>query len=173
MNLKLGTGTGLIFDKFLNGGFLLSSALLIFILLSLCAEVVMRYFVGHPFGWVIEVVSLSLIFIPFLGAAWLLKKDGHVKMELVLECLNPRAQSMLNIFTSVLSALLWLVIAWYGGEVTFGAFQSGEHIPLSILEPLKAPLFMIIPIGSFLLFIQSIRNIFRYLRSWRASPKQT
>ena len=166
--MKLLKRTGTVFDNIMWVLFLLACAMLAFAMLSVCLEVVMRYFLSRPLNWVVEIIRYMLLFITFLSAAWLLKTGKHVKIDLVLDRLNPRAQVRLNIVIYILSAIIWLVIAWYSGQLTWHLFQTGERID-TLLAPLKAPLVSIIPIGSFLLFIQSLRKAYTYLISRRES----
>jgi C4-dicarboxylate transporter DctQ subunit len=159
------------FDYLLQVLFVLASAFLVFIMLSVCLEIVMRYFFASPLTWIIEVSTYSLLFLTFLSAGWVLKLDKHVKIELVFNWLAPRIQSRLNFVTSLLAALIWLIITWYSIEATLEMVETHERIA-TILEPLKAPLFLIIPVGSFLLFVQSLRMAFGYLsKSDQSSEK--
>lgn len=166
MSFTPSTKIGSLFDKILRVLFVLACVLLIFVMLSVCLEIVMRYFVGRPQSWVVEISSYSLLFITFLSAGWVLRREGHVKIDLVLDLLSPRLRFGLNTITSVLSALMWLVITWYAGEATWDMYQTSERI-CTILEPLKYPLFAIIPVGSFILFIQSLRRTFGYVDSYK------
>ncbi len=170
--MKLLTKTGTIYNKILGSLFVLSCVILVLIMLSVSLNVVMRYFIGRPQGWVIETVSYSLLFITFLAAAWVLHKEEHIKMDLVLNRLSPRGQSVLNTVTSILASIMWLALTWYSSQITWTLFQGGDRIH-TILEPLKAPLVAVIPIGSFLLFIQSLRRTHGFLRGWRASSEET
>jgi TRAP-type C4-dicarboxylate transport system permease small subunit len=135
-------------------------------MLAVVYEVVMRYFLGRPTIWVVELSEYSLLFITFLGATWVLRREGHVKLDLVLGRLNPRTQVLLNIITSVLSAAICLALLWYSAEVTWDHFQSGWIRP-KVLNIPSAYILVIIPVGSLLLFIQFLRRSYEYLRSWR------
>ena len=170
--MKLLTRSGAVLDKILGSLFVLACILLVFIMLAVVVDVVMRYSGMHPILGVNEIVEYSLLFITFLAAAWILKKEGHIRISIVLDWLNPRPRATINTLTSIVAVIIWAVIAWYSGQVTWDLFQAGEHIGASLLEPLKAPLVAIIFVGSFLLFIQSLRKTHGYLRSRRLSPKQ-
>jgi len=159
---------GAIFSRSVQALYVLACIVLVLTTLSVCYEVVMRYFFGRAQIWVVESVSYSLLFITFLSASWVLKNEGHVKMDWLLNRLNPRNQALLNIITSILAAIVWLAIAWYGGQLTWGLYLEAVHIE-SELQPLKAPLVAIIPVGSFLLFIQLLRRAYGYLGSWRTA----
>jgi len=170
MNLKLLTRSGTIFDRIIGFLFFLASVILALGVLIISVDVVLRYFVRQPLGWVIEVVAFSLLFITFLGAAWVLRIERHVKVDLVLNLLNPGARAALNITTSVLGGIMCLLLAWYSGHLTWDLFQSGERT-ITVLEWLKAPLVAVIPLGSFLLSIQFLRRAYAYLVRWRRAVR--
>ena len=172
MGLNLPRKTGTILDKIMFTLFIVACLLLAGIVLIVSLEVVLRYFMRSPMGFVSEVVSYALVALTFLSAAWILKLDKHVRIDFVTSQLKPRQGAVLNIFTAILSAGLWLVIAWYSGQLTWHLFQTGEKISHSLLTPPKAPLVAVVPIGSFLLFVQSVRWVYTYLRGWRALPEQ-
>jgi len=169
--MKLITKATAIFDRTIGLLSLFAGILIIYIMLSVTAEVATRYFLGGMMGWVIEVSEYSLLFITFLATAWVLKREGHVKMDLVLRRLNPRTQSLLNIITSIIGALICLIVAWYGVKVTWNSYQIGYVMA----KPLRPPQFLIlfiIPVGSFLLFIQFLRRTYGYLGHRKELPNK-
>ncbi len=161
-----------IIDATLTSLVVLAAVILIFVMLSVNAEVIMRYFLNRPLLWVIEISEYSLLYITFLGTAWLLKKDGHVRMDLVLERLKPITQAVINITTSAILAIFCLILAWYGGEVTWEQFQVGTVKGGTILDFPLAAVLVVIPVGSFLLSIQFLRRSYGYLERWRADKEQ-
>jgi len=138
-----------------------------FMLLSVAGDVFMRYFLARPMPWVTEAAEYSLVVLLFAGTTWVLRRDKHVRMDIVVSRLKPRVQVLLNITTSLLGTGLCLVVAWYAAKVTWEYFQSGYHIG----GVLRLPLFYImaiIPIGSSLLTIQFLRRAYGFLGRWRA-----
>jgi TRAP-type C4-dicarboxylate transport system permease small subunit len=135
-------------------------------MLSVNAEVIMRYFLRSPLVWVVEISEVLLLFITFLGAAWVLKKEGHVKMDIVLSRFKPRAQAMANVVTSILSAIVVSLLVWYGILVTLEHYQRGLYQP-TLLEIPNAAVLFIIPLGALLLVIQLIRRAYMYILVWK------
>ena len=154
------------FDGILNLCSVLVALVLVFMMLAVAYEVVMRYFFVQPTLWVLEIVEWSLVWIAFLSAAWVLRAEGHVKMDIILERLNPRVQTIINVITSILGALVCLTLVWYSSQVTWDHFVRGVLEPRFLPVP-KAPLLIIIPIGTFLLLIQFLRRAFNFLGAWR------
>ena len=160
-----------IFDHTINFLAYLAGVCLILIVLLIGAEVMTRLLLGRSLLWVIELSEFSLLYLTFLGTAWVLRRGGHVRLDLVLNRLNPRAQSLLNVVTFSVGAIVCLVVAWYSTEITWDMFQRSVS-RLTILRFPMAPLLAIISVGFFLLFIQFLRGAYGYLRSWRASKDQ-
>lgn len=155
-----------IFNRVLDVFALLAAALLIFILFSVSAGVVTRYFMGRPLQWVIELSEYSLLYITFLAATWLLRKEGHVKIDIILNRLKPRAEGLLNSITSIFAAVICLPLVWYGARLTWEYFQMGRFHDTPLQFP-QAFVLGIIPLGSFLLFIQFLKRTYGYLKSRR------
>ncbi len=145
---------------------ILAGLLIIFLMLTVTYEVVVRYFLGQSLIWTVEITGYILLYVTFLSAAWLLGREEHVKMDLVLNRLSPKAQAILNTITSVIGAIICLIIVWFGIKVTWQFYQLG-YLATSELRPPQFLIILIIPVGSFLLFIQFLRRSYGYLISWR------
>lgn len=155
--VKLKTKVAAIFGRITDIGAFLSCMLVAFMMLVISGEVVLRRILGRPLSWMTDVTEYSLLYIAFLGAAWLLREDGHVRIDLVLNYLKPRARAILNAATSGVGAIICLVITWESSRLTWWAMQTGLHVLKAIEIPKWIPL-AIIPVGSFLLSIQFLIN---------------
>lgn len=160
-----------ILDGILGSFSSLACALLIFIMLAVCAEIVMRYFLNAPILWVVEISEVILLYITFLGAAWLLRREGHVRIDMLLTRLPPKPQVLLNIITSTIGVLMWLALTWYSIVVTLDLFQRGVLTP-TVLHLPRFAIILIIPVGSLLLAIQFLRRAGGYWKTWRPSEKK-
>lgn len=169
--MKLQTKTVRILDGVLDAFSSLAGVLLIFVMLAVCAEIVMRYFFHSPTVWVLEISEVLLLYITFLGAAWLLRREGHVRVDMLLTRLSLRAQAFLNITTSAIGAIMWLTLTWYGIVVTLDLFQRGILTP-TVLQLPRFAIILIIPVGSLLLSLQFFRRAGRYWRTWTAPEKK-
>ena len=160
-----------IYDRIIDITAFLAGILVVFLMLVVVAEVSLRYFFGRPTTWTVEVAGYTMLFIAFLVAAWVLKRDEHVRMDLVLNRLSPRTQSLVNAFTSIIGAIVFLLITWFGVKATLYLWQ----VNYLTSTPLRAPKFIIVAIifvGSFLLCIQFLRKTRSYFGSWRAPPEK-
>lgn len=156
-----------IFDRIIDSLAFLAAVLIIFAMVLVSAEVIFRYFLHAPIIWAFEVTEWILLFICFLGAAWLLKKEGHVKVELLTDRLKPKTQALFGIISSVMGITICLFFVWYGLLVAVDYFQRGVYDP-TVLELPKWVLVSGVPFGGFLLLIQFMRRTYKYLKTWRA-----
>ncbi len=160
-----------IFDRTIEYLAIVAAALIILMMLNVGVGVFLRYFLGRPTGWVIDISEWSLVYITFLATAWLLREEGHVKMDILLTRLGPRVQVWLGIITSIIGAIGCFLIAWYGAKVTWGLFQVGYSTAAVLIMP-KFIILGVIPVGGFFLFIQFLRRTYGYLVRLKVSANK-
>lgn len=166
INMKLLTKATIIFDRAINLSGILASILLAFVTLGVSADVMTRYITGTPIIWMYPISTTALLWVPFLGAAWLLREDGHVGLDIIIDRLPPKPQAVINLITSTLMIIVCAVLVWLGTKVTWDQFQLRRTV-IAAIEMLTAIPLIVIPIGSFMLFIQSLRRTHGYLKRYR------
>lgn len=137
----------------------LGGILLVVAVFSVVFQVIARYFFGLSFIWINEVNEYILLYVPFLGAAWLLRHNGHVTVDLLVRVLPPRIKKASNILVAALGIIISAVLVWYGTSVTMEAYARGTVSTTSTQLPLVY-LLVIIPVGSLLLLFEFIRKAF-------------
>ena len=161
-----------VIDTVINVFAVMAGIGVVFIMLAIGAEVFMRYFLNRPLIWVVEVTGLALLYVTFLVGAWVLKRERHVRIDIMLNRLSPATQAILNTATSIVCALIFLVVTGYGTLVTWEHFQAGYYTPTTMEIPYAYAL-VIIPVGSLLLFIQFLRRASGFYTSWKQSSHTT
>jgi TRAP-type C4-dicarboxylate transport system permease small subunit len=154
------------FDYFLSLLMTLGAVILAFLLFSVCWDVIIRTAAGKPLIWLLEFTEYGLLYMTFLCTAWVLKNEAHVSSDLLLVTLSPKRQALINSATSFLGAAICLVLTWFGADVCWEKLQSGAYQPTAI-QPPDFPIFIIIPIGFFLLFVQFLRRAHKNVLIWR------
>lgn len=152
-----------LFDRFLELTGLISGIICAGIMFSLCYEVIARKLFRHPTIWALDVSSLGLLFATLIAAAWVLKHEGHVKVDVLLLRLNPRIQAVVNCFTSLVCLLACLVFLWQGAEATYTAYKEEELLYRSLVVPRFLYLWAF-PLCFLLLCIQFARRFISYIR---------
>ena len=161
--MKILSVANTVFDAVVQCMAYLAAAILVFITGSICLDVVLRYSINRPLKWVFEGTEYSLLFITFLAATWVLRKDGHVKLDLALNALGERSQAWVNTVTSLIVAGVCIVITCSSANYVIYLYQHGITITKYYTLPQFA-IISIIPIGFFLLFIQSLKRAYAYIR---------
>lgn len=144
----------------------LAGLLLLASAVSLLYEVLMRYFVGRPLVWVIELNEYMLLYVTFLAAPWVLRNDGHVAVDILVSAVGPRLRAVLGLLATFIGAVICLVLMMYGWEVAWDFYRRGVGSGTLLNVP-KAPIVAVIPAGSLVLFLQFCRQVTRHVQTWR------
>jgi TRAP-type C4-dicarboxylate transport system permease small subunit len=126
-------------------------------------EIVARYF-GRPTTWVAEISSILILWIPFMIGGWVLRKEAHVKMDLLIERLNPRSQALINFVTSLIGVIVMLIVTVAGFLTTL--YWIGNKTPTMLMLP-RSPIIGIIFVGSLLFTIQFLVRALESLKQWK------
>lgn len=160
-----------LFDRIIVWFAWLAGSLLVFSLITVCLEVVLRYFFNRPTGWVLQISEYILLYIPFLASAYVLREESHIRVDIVLNRLSSGARRITDLITSVIGFSVFLVLTYYGAWVTLDFF----HRQVPTLKYLKIPeylVIMVIPIGSLLFALQFGRRIRTCFRDLKAGPER-
>jgi TRAP-type C4-dicarboxylate transport system permease small subunit len=160
-----------IFDRVIDIMAVAGGVLLVIIFIMINTDVALRYFFRSPLGWTTELSTYMLLFITFLIAPWVLKTEGHVSIDFVIQLLGVRKRALANMITSFLCAIVCLILTWYGGKVTFDLYVSHYFTP-TLLQVPKFAIIGIISIGSFVFFLQFLRRINHFFRIYKGEPEK-
>jgi TRAP-type mannitol/chloroaromatic compound transport system permease small subunit len=129
-----------------------------------CADVFFRYLLDRTANWVMELEWHLFAVIFLLGAAYTLRHDRHVRVDLFYERFSERDKALVDLVGSLLFLLPWsALLVWVSSAYAWEAFRSGETSPNPGGLPLFWPIKAMIPLGMFLLFLQGIAQA---LRAW-------
>lgn len=140
----------------------LSGILLLISVLSVTLEVASRFFFNQSFVFVNELNEYILLFVPFLAAAWLLRQNGHITVDLLDRILPQRALGVLNVLIVIVGFVVSGFLVWYGTQVTLDAYQRDLR-SLTVVQFPQAYVFAAIPLGSLLLLLEFIRKGYRLI----------
>jgi C4-dicarboxylate transporter, DctQ subunit len=134
--------------------------LLVLITLAICAEIVTRWLFNFSNIWLIELSEITLLYVTFLGAAWVLGNDGHVTLDVLLNLMSPDGRRRLHFVLSIVGAIACFMLVWFGILVMVDQFQNDIREP-TIMAPQTFWITSVIPFGSLLLGIQFLRRAVR------------
>ena len=153
-----------VWDRIIDAIVILAGVLLWGQMLIVNVEVFSRS-LGHPTTWVGEISSILILWIPFMIAGWVLRREGHVKMDLLVERLSVRSQALINFVTSLIGVVVMVIVAFSGFMTTLS--WIGNKTPTILMLP-RSPIIGIIFVGSLLFAVQFLIRAFENLKHWRA-----
>jgi TRAP-type C4-dicarboxylate transport system permease small subunit len=157
-----------VFDRVIDAGAVLAALLLVVVMLATTVKVVYRYGLHQSLIGVDQLSGTMLLYIAFLGAAWVLRRDEHVTIDLLLGQVSARARRMLLLASALIGAAVCLALAAFGALEVVSSLQRGIRIPAEIEMP-RAVNLVVIPIGFLLLGLQFLRRAL-HLRKHDAPP---
>ena len=96
-----------------------ATALIIFVMLFVCAEVVMRYAFNSPIPGHLEGSELFVPIIVFFAISYTQSQKGHVGMTLVVDALPPGVRRYVEIVTLLLSVLTCAVLSYFSYKYAY------------------------------------------------------
>lgn len=145
------------FARLLHG---LAQVALVALLALVAHEVFVRYVLNAPTQFSVEISEYLLVFISFAPAAWILRRDGHVRVHFLLNLLAPRIRAKVEAAGMVLVVGFACVLVWEGGDMALTAWQGDDRASSLLATPLWIP-YSFIPLGGFALAIAALTKAAR------------
>ncbi|WP_371682760.1 TRAP transporter small permease [Sporosarcina sp. PTS2304] len=150
---------------------ILGRIVIVIISLLIIVDIVSLKFFSYQFSWTLEVSEYLLVFLTFFGVAWLLREDGHIKLDLLLNRLSEKNRTRMEIVNSCIGVIISIVITFYGFMAVWSLHTRGIKTE-TILEIPRSLLIIIIPIGFFFVFIQFLRNLLSSINKLRLTSEE-
>jgi len=151
-------------DKVLTTLAVFAGLLLLFIIFSVSYTIFARFLGFAGMISVIQFTEYSLLWITLLGAAWVLKRDKHVSVDLLTGRMGPRIY--LDLAHSVMGMAVCGVLCLYGTMVTWGQYQRGVQ-DIQVIDVPKYLILIIIPVGFLFLTVQFLSKFIKSLKEIR------
>ena len=143
-------------------------ALLVFyvmLVMTMAIEVLRREIFAYSSIWGEEIVRYSFIYLAWIGAAAAVKERAHIRIDVIMHYLGPRAKALLYIFGDLVMfgvALIALYWSWETVHVSwkFGSVSHGLRV--SMVWFLLA-----VPVGFALMLLRLTQSILNDMRSLR------
>lgn len=138
---------------------MLGALLLLFVTFSITYSIITRQMgLGSPI-WVFQFNEYSLLWITFLGTAWLLAENKHVQISLLTNVLGQKTNKILDIIHNIVGSVLCGVLAWYG------FFSTRDHLLRNVIDTQavdvpKWIILAVIPFGFILLSLQFLKKLY-------------
>jgi TRAP-type C4-dicarboxylate transport system permease small subunit len=154
---------GRAFDLLLNALAVVAGGLLVALMLATVVKVGMRVALNHGILGIDQISGTLMVYITFLGAAWVLRNEGHVMVDILTTVLPGRAERIVGIVGSLVSAAGCFVVAYFSLLTVVLSIHRGVVVAAEIEMP-RAVNLIVIPLGCLLLGIEFIRRARRIYR---------
>jgi C4-dicarboxylate transporter, DctQ subunit len=100
-------------------------------------QVVSRYlFPQDSISYAEEAIVYLLIWAIMIVSSQLVRTDGHVRPDLVLNVASKRVKRWMEVFNSLAGCVFCLALTWYGGQVVGTALTIDEHSATNLGFPM-------------------------------------
>ena len=136
--------------------------------LSLCWEVVARYFFNAPTQWAYDMTFMLYGSFFMLGAAFTLQRKGHVRTDSLYADWSPKRQAGVDLACYVLMFLPFAgVFVFVGWGYFVKAFVTHETFVSSSWQPITWPFKLAMPLAGALLLVQGLSECLKCLHTLR------
>jgi len=137
----------------INSYMAIVSGLLIFIISILSGyESISRTLFNMPTKWTSSLSVVMMLYAIFLGSAYCFHKDGHIRVELILDRLGPKYYRLFLFFGYLICAATLVILAWKSIQFTTRAFRL-DWLTLTTIQFPLGYVSIIIPIGCILMLL--------------------
>ncbi|MCW5656843.1 MAG: TRAP transporter small permease [Burkholderiaceae bacterium] len=136
-----------------------ASACLFAIMVTVFADVAMRYLLNAPLTWSYDFVSLYLMVALFFLALSVTLRDGHhVRVDILWTRCRPRIRHAMELICNALTAVVMFAIVVQGGLKTWDSWQADAVVAGAIPWPTWA-MAVFVPIGAGLLLLRLLLSL--------------
>lgn len=145
-----------IFDRIIEAMAALAGAILVFITGAVCYTIFLRYFFHKTTIWIAQTTEYALLWIVFLGAAWLLREGGHITTDILHSHLQEKHRKLLDTIMNLVAGTATGILVILGAWHVVDCFSNQVTDVRAVTVP-KGAVFLVIPVGSLFLALQFFR----------------
>lgn len=138
--------------------------LIIMMTLGTAYEVFVRYVLGSPTPWALDVSFIMYGTLFMMGGAYTLSRGGHVRGDFIYRLWQPRTQAKVDLFLYIFFFFPGVIALVFAGWKY--AARSWSYAEVSVNSPAGIPIFQfktVIVAAGILLLIQGIAQVCRCL----------
>jgi TRAP-type C4-dicarboxylate transport system permease small subunit len=142
----------------LHAGAVAAALLLGLLALLVTGDVLARNLGLGTLPWILEVSEYGLPLATFLVAPWLLYRNEHVRLDVLLTAVPPRLARTLDRFSDLVGLAVSAVFVVYGTRAVASSAQQGSLVIKSVVFPewwLYAP----VPVCFAILAVEFVRRM--------------
>jgi TRAP-type C4-dicarboxylate transport system permease small subunit len=119
--------------------------------------VLARYLFKRPIGWSEEIAVYLMVWVVFLGAAYTLKENAHIGVDILISRLSASPKKGVLIFHYLMGIVLMSILFLKGVDMVAFTLQMNSH-SIAIEFPLVIP-HLAVPVGAAILVLQLIGKL--------------
>lgn len=127
------------YGRVLDALALIACALILGMTLMICADVFTRNVRIIPgvvgLEWSNEISEAMLFLITLLTAPWLLRRGQHIRVDIIVRAVPPKAGWLFEWLVDVLALGCCAVIAYYSARAAWASFQAGSLSIKTLVTP--------------------------------------
>ena len=125
-------------------------------------QVAGRYFdPAQAISYAEEVIVYLIIWAIMIVSSQLVRRDGHVRPDLVLRLLSPRWLRIVELFNCLVAIVFCGALIWYGWEIVDTSLLINETSSTDLQFP-KRIYYLALPVGSALMLLRYIMRLVRF-----------
>lgn len=136
-------------------------------ILIVCQMVFVRYILNGSTSWQTDTVIFALVAATLLGSPYVLRRGGHVSVDLVWEAASDTTRRYLRVMSNLGTFAFAAILAVTGGHYFWQAWTRNWLSETVAEIPLWIP-YLSLPVGFGLLALQAIAEIIDTPRAVRA-----
>ena len=134
--------------------------LILVVMVLIFGEVVARYWFNSPTLWGMTTATWIWGGMSILSGGYVLKKKGHVSMDLLHQRLSERNRAFLDIFNAIIFFFFAVVLMWAAFRYGWRSVSINEHYG-QLWNPPVYPIKMTIFVGVCLLALQMLAEMLK------------
>jgi TRAP-type C4-dicarboxylate transport system permease small subunit len=145
------------FTALVNAMGVAAGLLLLSIMLATVFKVGLRGIAGQGIIGIDQLSGTAMVYMTFLGGVWVLRRNEHVTLDLVLSSATVPLKRALIVINSLIGAAICFVVSYYGFHAVQLSIARGVVVATELEIP-RAIGLLPIPVGTFLLGIEFLRR---------------
>lgn len=146
-----------LYDRFLLLLGMIAGLLVLLITFGIGVDVTVRAVTGQGLSWLIDLAEYAMLGVTFIGAPWVLRRGGHVAVEIAVMYLPRALREVVRRLVCLLGAFICGALAWAGVLATATAYTRGSLIFKALVFP-EWWILVIMPISLTLCAIEFLRQ---------------
>lgn len=133
-------------------------------------EVVARYVFNAPTIWSMEINEYLFCAVSLLSGGYCLLTDGHVRVDLFYPNFSPKTQAIVEIVTYTFALAFCAILVALGGSEFWHELSTGSTSG-TVLDFPMWPVWLMVPLGGFLLMMQIVARYLRHVDTLLGNKK--